>query len=510
MTSMRRRDFLRRSLCATAGSAAFGSVFGKLSLANAALPRTLMTRGTGYRAMVCIYLYGGNDCFNMVVPRHAGGGTVPAGSPYATYAATRGTLAVPNAQLLSLSPSVAPLGGGDFGLHPSMPGTQQMFNAGRAAIVANVGPLVRPVNKASFQLAGTPLPPQLFSHSDQSVLWQTPRADSVARTGWGGRLADIFAADNTNPALSMNISLDGENVFQAGLSVSPYFMSSAGVEDIDFVATEIPDCGGESWSNARRCRTFNTLMQRDYGHVFERAYAGKVSATMASTEAVAAELQAVPENDVVFRPFWDRFDLPWNPADLAELPYLAAQLLMIARVIRVRGPLGMNRQLFFAGLGGFDTHDTQLEQHPALLRELSQAVQAFYQVLDDPAFTREGDATIDGSNVTAFTASEFGRTLTNNGDGTDHGWGGHHLVFGGGVAGGRIYGRMPSLAEPDVNPDDAGWGQIIPTLSADQYAATLATWFGLSSGDRDDIFPNLVHMDGPLLSIAGPDLGFMV
>ena len=510
MTSMRRRDFLRRSLCATAGSAAFGSIFGKLSLANAAMPRTLLRGSPAYRAMVCIYLYGGNDCFNMVVPRHVGGGTPGTGTPYGIYAGTRGSLAVPNAQLLPLTPSVAPLGGGDYGLHPGMTGVQEMFNTGRAAIVANVGPLVRPVTKASFQLAGTPLPPQLFSHSDQSVLWQTPRADTVVRTGWGGRLADIFASDNNNPALSMNISLDGENVFQAGLSVSPYFMSSAGVEDIDFIATEIPDCGGESWSNARRCRTFNTLMQRDYGHVFERAYAGKVSATMASTEAVAAELHAVPENDVVFRPFWDAFDLAWNPDDLAELPYLAAQLLMIARVIRVRGQLGMNRQLFYAGLGGFDTHDTQLEQHPALLRELSQAVKAFYDVLDDPAFVRSGDSAIDGASVTTFTASEFGRTLTNNGDGTDHGWGGHHLVFGGDVAGGRIYGRMPSLAVPESNPDDAGWGQIIPTLSADQYAATLATWFGLSAADRADIFPNLVHMEGSILSIEGPDLGFML
>ncbi|MBB5207036.1 DUF1501 domain-containing protein [Chiayiivirga flava] len=502
MTSMRRRDFLRRSLCATAGSAAFGSLLGKLSLANAAMPRTLLAKGVDYRAMVCIYLYGGNDSFNMVVPRHAGGGAPPAGSPYGIYAGTRGSLAVPNAQLLALNPTVAPLGGGEFGLHPSMTGTQQMFNAGRAAIVANVGPLVRPVNKASYELPGTPLPPQLFSHSDQSVLWQTPRADSVTRTGWGGRLADIFASDNGNPALSMNISLDGENVFQAGVSVSPYFMSAGGVEDIDFIATETPGCEGEAWSNARRCSTFNAMMNREYAHPFERAYAQKVRSTMAATEQVATALLAIPVNDAVFRPFWDAFGLPWDPDNLAELPYLAAQLLMIARVIRVRAALGMTRQLFFAGIGGFDTHDAQLEQQPGLLRDLSQAVKAFYDVLDAPAFGL-------GNSVTTFTASEFGRTLTNNGDGTDHGWGGHHLVFGGGVDGGRIYGRMPDLRPPESNPDDAGWGQIIPTLSADQYAATLATWFGLSGADRSDIFPNLEFMEGPLLSIEGPDLGFM-
>ena len=225
--------------------------------------------------------------------------------------------------------------------------------------------------------------------------------------------------------------------------------------------------------------------------------------TLASTEEVAAALVAIPRNDVVFRPFWDAFGLAWNPEDLAELPYLASQLLMIARMIRVRAALGMTRQLFFAGIGGFDTHDAQLDQQPGLLRELSQSVQAFYQVLDAPAFGL-------GSDVTTFTASEFGRTLTNNGDGTDHGWGSHHLVFGGGVDGGKIHGTMPDLRPPDSNPDDAGWGQIIPTLSADQYAATLASWFGLSDIDRSDIFPNLALMEGPLLSIEGPDLGFML
>ena len=494
MTSMRRREFLHRALCATAGSAAFGSMLGKLSLANAAIPRarTLLAKGGSYRALVCIYLYGGNDSFNMVVPRDAG---------FTTYNSTRGGLAVPQGQLLALDNLATPQG--LFGLHPSMPGTQTMFNAGRAAIVANVGPLVQPVNTTMYEQPGTPLPPQLFSHSDQSVLWQTPRADVVTRTGWGGRLADIFAADNTNPALSMNISLDGENVFQAGVSVSPYFMSSGGVEDIDFIATEATACGGDDQWNARRCQTFNTLMNGTYAHPFERAYAQKVRSTLAATEEVAGALLSIPVNDVVFRPFWDAFGLAWDPENLAELPYLAAQLLMIARMIRVRATLGMNRQLFFAGIGGFDTHDAQLDQQPGLLRELSQSVLAFYQVLDAPAFGL-------GSDVTTFTASEFGRTLTNNGDGTDHGWGSHHLVFGGGVDGGKIYGTMPDLRPPESNPDDAGWGQIIPSLSADQYAATLASWFGLSDTDRTDIFPNLALMEGPLLSIEGPDLGFMV
>ena len=494
MSTLRRREFLHRALCATAGSAAFGSLMGKMELAQAAIPRSLLGAGSNYKALVCLYLYGGNDCFNMVVPRDAG---------HALYAQTRGSLAVPQAQLLALTPSTPPQGGGLYGLHPQMIGTQQMFNAGRAAIVANAGPLVRPVNKQSYQMPGTPLPAQLFSHSDQSVLWQTPRADTSARTGWGGRLADIFAASNPNQVLSMNVSLDGENVFQAGIQVSPYFMSSQGVEQIDLIQTGAASCGSgaTSW-NRRRCLSFQALQGQTHAHPFERAYVTKTQSTIATSAQVAAAIALFPDNDVVFRPFWDVFGLAWNPANLVELPRLAQQLLMIARVIRARSQLQMSRQLFFAALGGFDTHDNQLADQPALLRDLSQSVKAFYDVLGSAAFNLVND-------VTCFTSSEFGRTLTNNGDGTDHGWGGHHLVFGGAVNGGAIYGRMPSLAASLNNPDDAGWGQMIPQLSVDQYAATLAKWYGLSDTDRSEIFPNLSFMTGPLLSIPGPNLGFM-
>jgi len=495
MTSIRRRDFLRRCLCATAGSAAFGSMFGKLQLAHAATgPRSLL-RGAGgseYRALVCLYLYGGNDCFNMVVPRDAG---------YGVYETTRTNLAVPQEQLLPLNPIAGPINGGLYGLHPQMIGTHQMFGAGRAALIANVGPLVRPVDKAAYQQPGTPLPAQLFSHSDQTVLWQTPRADTSARTGWGGRLADIFHDDNSNPVLSMNVSLDGENVFQAGIEVSPYFMSTEGVEQIGAINTGAANCAdGVSGWNRRRCLSFNALLNHSHEHVLQRAYASKMRATLAASAELEAALEGFPETNPVFAPFWTENGLPWNPDNLAELPRLAAQLLMIARVIQARDALGMTRQLFFAGLGGFDTHDRQLEDHPALLRDLSQSVKAFHDVMDAFALSDQ---------VTSFTASEFGRTLTNNGDGTDHGWGGHHLVFGGAVNGNRIIGRMPNLEASSSNPDNAGWGQIIPTLSVDQYAATLAAWFGLSPLDRADIFPNLQYMEGPLLSVQGPDLGFM-
>ncbi len=496
MTSIRRRDFIRRSLCATAGSAAFAAMLGKLEIAQAqALRGTLLGGGSDYRALVCIYLYGGNDCFNMIVPRDASG--------YAAYSASRGAIALSQASLLPLNPLEAPQGGGLYGLHPAMTGLQSLFNSGRAAVIANAGPLVRPVNKTLYQTPGTPLPAQLFSHSDQSVLWQTPRADTSARTGWGGRLADIFAGDNGNPTLSMNVSLDGDNVFQAGIDVSPYFMSSQGVESIGLVDTGAAQCadGGQGW-NRRRCLTFNALLNRQYAHPFQRAYADKVKATLAVSAQLQAALALHADNDPIYRPFWDAHGLPWNPDNLVELPRLAAQLLMIARVMRERAPLQMSRQLFFAGLGGFDTHDNQLDDHTPILRDLSQSLLAFHTVLDNPAFGL-------GNQVTTFTASEFGRTLSSNGDGTDHGWGGHHLVVGNSVRGGRIYGRMPNLSPGEANPDNAGWGQIIPTLSVDQYAATLCAWYGLHPEDRDQIFPNLVHMNSPMLSISGPNLGFM-
>lgn len=483
-----RRDFLKKALCAAAGSSAFSSVWAKMNLAQGAAPRILKGAGSNYRALVCLDLSGGNDCFNTIVPNTS--------NDYATYAATRSNLAVPQGQLL-------PLNGTDYGLHPQMPGVQELFNNNLAAVVANVGPLLRPVDKAMVQTPGTLLPPQLYSHSDQSVLWQTPRADETARRGWGGRLADIFAASNENPVLSMNISLDGENVFQAGNIVSPYFMSAFGVEEIDVIQTGAPDCadGGEGW-NRRRCLTFRSLRDLDHSHPFERAYADIMRGTMATSAQVREAIAQFPENAAVFRPFWDRAGLPWDPDNLAELPWLAQQLLMVARVIQARSALQMSRQLFFVRLGGFDTHAAQLADHPPLLADLSASITAFYDIMESTEFDLAND-------VTAFTVSEFGRTLTINGDGTDHGWGGHHFVFGGAVNGGQIYGNMPNLEASENNPDDAGWGQIIPTLSVDQYAATLASWYGLDSADRDAIFSNLTYMSGPLLSIEGGDLGFM-
>lgn len=485
MSTFKRRELLHRTLCATAGSALFGALPAKLALAqNAVVGRTL--EGNDYRALVCLYMFGGNDSFNALVPRD--------GAPRSAYQSTRTNLAVPSAELLALNP-ISGQGfsdGANYGLHPQMTGLRSLFNSGQAAIIANVGPLVRPTTKASYDNGTVPLPAQLFSHSDQTVLWQTPRADASARTGWGGRLADIFYASNPNQVLSMNVSMFGENVFQAGDLISPYFMSPFGVEEIDVISNQ-------QW-NANRRNAFEAIHAHASGHILERAYNDRVGRMRATTAQVKDALDLIPESNAVFNPFWAAFGLDPNASPRPELPFLARQLLMVARMIHLRNTLGMERQLFFVGMGGFDTHDAQLADHPGLLYQISQALKGFYDTLAAMSIAQR---------VTAFTASEFGRTLSNNGDGTDHGWGGHHFVVGGSVRGQRVYGRMPSLASSAQNPDDAGWGQIIPTLAVDQYAATLASWFGLTPTDRATVFPNLTHFTTPVMAIQGPDLGFM-
>ena len=510
MSYLKRRELLQRSLMAAAGSTAFGLLPAKLALAQSSLTGGTLLRGsTNYKALVCIYLYGGNDSVNMVIQRDTAG--------YAAYKERRkgndgvgdpSNLAVPLANLLPLNPTQGPVNGGQYGLHPAMTGVKAMFDAGRCAIVANVGTLVRPITKAMFEMPGTLLPPELFSHSDQSVLWQTPASDVSSRTGWGGRLADIYRADNPNQVLSMNVSLAGDNVFQSGVQVAPYFMNSYGVEQIDSIQTSQANCMPATDWNARRCRTFKALQNLGAsafpGHAFERAYVEKTQRSISTAVQVAAAIILHPANDVKFRPFWDAFGLAWTPnsTNLPELPDLAKQLLMVSRVIASRVALDMRRQMFFAGIGGFDTHDNQNADHPGLLRDLSQSVSAFYQVLN----------TLDAAeSVTSFTASDFSRTISNNGDGTDHGWGSHQLVFGARVNGNRIFGKMPSLAPRASNPDEVGYGQIVPTLSTDQYAHTIAKWYGYTQTAVDPIFYNLQYMDstGGILSIPGPDLGFM-
>jgi uncharacterized protein (DUF1501 family) len=440
----------------------FGSLMGKLSIAHAALDTSQ------YKALVCINLYGGNDSVNTVIPRTP--------SFHATYAKTRGALTVPINTLLPLLPrgdgTGVPTDGSLYGFHPGMQGLADLFNGGDAAIVGNVGPLVQPVTKDQYRAGTAVLPPQLGSHSDQSVFWQTPLT-TTERVGWGGKLVDMLYAQDPNTSALSSISLDGENVLQSGVASSPYYLrvydrQSAPVEVIQAVS------GAE---NARRNNTLETLMNLQLGHPMQRAYRDQLR----RTRDIAADLKAALATTT------DQADFPDTP--------IGNQLRMVARLLSIRAQFGLSRQVFYVGHGGFDTHAGQLGEHPRLLEQMSDAIAAFQTAVN--AMTLQ-------NAVTTFTVSEFGRTLTNNGDGTDHGWGGHQLVVGGAVSGRAFYGHMPNLADTN-NSDDLDTGQLIPQVAVEQFGATLAKWFGLPDVDRPLIFPNL----GRFTRHGGANLGFM-
>ena len=355
--------------------------------------------------------------------------------------------------------------GRSFGLHPSLGPLRDLFAGGQAALVANVGTLVVPTTRAQYRSGSVPLPLQLYSHIDQQYQWQTAIPERRSTTGWGGRLADLTNAFNENPGVSMSISVDGQNTFQVGRSTAQLNVHRNGVVQLN---------GSGRAAGAVRVGALRDLLGYEHDGLMEAAFGATTRNALDSSGDLAAALESVPE-----------------PAGAFPAGRLGDQLRMIARLISIAPQFGLRRQVFFARLGGWDLHDSQMDAHAALLGELGQALKAFHD-----ATAAMGRA----SDVTTFTASDFGRTLTTNGDGSDHGWGSHHVVVGGAVQGGDIYGSMPVMAVD--GPDDAGRGRWIPTTSVDEYAATLARWFGVSATDLPVVLPNIERF-------ARPDLGFM-
>lgn len=462
-----RRRFIGQSACASLGFTGLLSTIGTLRLFNA----TVAAQGTpadDSKALVCLFLFGGNDGNNLLVPRDTAG--------HAAYVRDRGILALPRDTLL---PLVLPAGDGrDFGLHPAMALLRPHFDAGRMAVVCNVGTLVAPITKAEYLSGGAAVPPHLFSHNDQQVQWQTSVPDSPRKVGWGGRMADLLQQLNGDAQISMNISIAGSNFFQVGEEVLQYHLTPQG-------SIGLTDYEENDWTPvAQMYQAAGGMLTRGYGHVFEQEYADIMNRAVANDTLLKTELAKIPE-------YTEKFPNSTVPA--GGLSRTAGQLRMILRMIQARQALGMKRQIFFAALGGFDTHDAQLDDHHALLAELSSSIADFHQATVDLGIS---------DKVTLFTASDFNRTYNSNGKGSDHAWGGHHLILGGGVRGGRLYGEMPALEIR--GPDDTGSrGSWIPKISTDEMAATLALWFGVPAGDLPLVLPNIGRF-------AQPDLGFML
>ena len=473
-----RRAFLKRS--------------GQLALTGTALPLALNLAAIGeaaafdasdYKALVCVFMYGGNDYANTVVtyddPSYNLYSSIRAGGA----GQTAGGIALAKADLATtlLKPAVVPadvLGQArQYALHPSMTGLAGLFNAGRAAVQLNVGPLVVPMTRALYSSSNrvlNPLPPQLFSHNDQQSIWQSSSPEG-STVGWGGNMGDLALAGNSNATFTC-MSVAGNAVFLSGDTALQYQVSTGGAIKITPATSAVYGSSAVSSAlNGLIRQTSTQKLENEYNRVTQRALNAEASVTAALALPV--------------------------PATVFATDSLSQQLKMVARLIKGQASLGARRQVFFVSLGGFDLHDNLIAQQPTLMDRVSSAMTAFY------------NATVEmgvANKVTAFTASDFGRTLASNGDGSDHGWGSHHLVVGGAVKGNAFYGTPPpvSVANTAAPADQwhVGQGRLLPSTSVDQYAATLARWFGVADAELPGILPNIGHFGGAGYPV---NLGFM-
>ena len=513
-----RREFLRRAACAAVGTAAMTSAIRDLRFMNAAIADQSIP--TDYKALVCIFLAGGNDSNNMIIPT--------ASSEYANYAAIRtANLALPSSALLNLQvpgslpapdysvgTGIAPglsgnyvdTDGHSYGLHPACPELAKLFYEGKLAPLLNAGTLVYPITKAEY-ISGKKIfggqsqpsrPPQLFSHADQVTQWQTSIPDQPPLTGWGGRCADLLNAANTNNSISLSVSIAGANTFEIGNAVSQYAVSTSGAIAMQGVT-------------GARLAALTNILGLPYQNLQAKTYAGVANHSIQTGNVLNSAITNTAATNYWTNTFPAKIVTPnTNPAN-SFTSSLSSQLKMIARLIeagnRAAGSpsngFGMRRQIFFCQVGGYDLHSGQtsydvnnpgnviIGAHANLMAELSQSLYAFQRAMEQLGLSQ---------NVTAFTSSDFGRTFPSNGVGSDHGWGSHHLILGGAVKGGKTYGKFPALT---VNgPDDTSTGRWIPTTAIDQYFATLATWFGVDAGNLTTVFPNIGRFPTPNLGFV--------
>ena len=460
-------DFSRRAFIQRASALSLAGAATPFVMNLAAMGEAAAATASDYKAMVCVFLYGGNDYANTLVPYDA--------AQYASYAAQRGPLAYAQAALAPtlLQPTVPLAGGAQYALAPELAKLLPVFNAGKMAVLLNVGTLVQPTTKAQYLANSVRLPPKLLSHNDQQSYWQASSPEG-ASSGWGGRIGDLLQSGNGTASLTC-INPAGNAVFLTGRSAIQYAVTPTGPIALN-ARTSLQ-------GSAAAATMLQSLIGNGGAHQFEALHGTIGKRALDLYSQVSTALGGAPTTTTAF------------PASADQQSSLGAQLQMVAKLMSVSSALGAKRQVFFVSTSRFDTHDGLATLHPTLLTNLSDALRAFH------------DTTVElgiSSQVTTFTASDFGRALTANNDGTDHGWGSMHFVLGGAVNGKRYYGINPALA--NGGPDDIGQGRLIPTMSVDQYAATLASWFGVGASDLPTVVPNIVNYAG---SPLGTNVGFV-
>lgn len=500
-----RRAFLRQ-----AGALAGMGAAAPMALNLAALGQASAQATGDYKALVCLFLTGGNDSFNMLLPTDTDSWTAyqntrrQAPDSIALLAAGTapelGAAAASPARLGGVLP-ISPLNnqGRSFALHPCLGALRDLFGAGRLAAVANVGPLLTPTSKADLKQASFPRPSALYSHNDQQSTWQSLRPEGAA-LGWGGRMADLLLAGNSQAIFSA-VTVGGNAVFLNGQRVLPYQVNTRGAVKVGGYAANLfgSTTAMERVRNVMRNKRSEDLIARDHAAMVARALNAETALATALPDSFGAPFGTPGLAAGAADPLL-QYDNPQTGGKAAN--NLAHQLQVVARLIQARGSLGASRQVFYVSMGGFDTHDAQNRNHAELMARLAHGLSYFDSVLGSLGLR---------DKVTLFTASDFGRTFTSNGDGTDHGWGGHHLVLGGAVRGRDIYGKFPVLGvknasnnQFDSSPNQLANGALLPEVSVEQLGATLGRWMGVSDGGLADIFPNLKNFDAGLR-----DLKFM-
>jgi len=457
-----RRAFIGNACCAALGTAGIVSSLSQLKAIGAMAAdntNSIQPFATSdFKALVCIFLSGGNDGGNTIIPYDS--------TSYSSYNKSRAELALDQKTLLPITPK-SYNDGKSYALHPQIPEIQSLFSSGKLSILANVGTLVAPTNITSYQ-QGSSIPLQLYSHLDQQNQWQCSISDQpILLTGWGGRLGDLMNSLNTNPTISMNLSLSGTNIFQVGQNIAPYMMNGGGATPLDGYNNGSPTIN-QAYLGLKK------ILGNSYSNILGSTFTKTTSDAAASAEYMNTVLTGAPNLKTVF-----------------PNTYTGNNLNMVAKLIALAPTLGLKRQVFYVNMGGFDSHASQLASHGGLLAEVSACMNAFYNATVELGLEKQ---------VTTFTASDFSRTYSPNSGGTDHAWGNSQFIMGGSIKGGDIFGTMPSLTLGAT--DDVGRGRWIPSTSVDQYSATLAKWFGVSATNMSTVIPNIGRF-------SNQDLGFM-